>query len=73
MHSTEFPNLPLPLIPRLTKCENLEAAVSLRVKQDEAKKRQHKALMEKADDISMEEGRGAMALETCETSAADGG
>ncbi len=28
--------------------------MSLRVKQDEAKKRQHKALMEKADDISME-------------------
>jgi hypothetical protein len=27
--------------------------VSLRVKQDEAKKRQHKAAMEKADDISI--------------------
>ncbi len=27
--------------------------MSLRMKQDEAKKRQHKALMEKADDISM--------------------
>jgi hypothetical protein len=54
MHSTEFLNLPFPFILRLTKCGNLEAAVSLRVKQDEAKKRQHKALMEKADDSSME-------------------
>ena len=54
MHSTEFLNLPFPFILRLTKCGNLEATVSLRVKQDEAKKRQHKALMEKADDISME-------------------
>jgi hypothetical protein len=54
MDSTEFLNLPVPFILRLTKCGNLEAAVSLRVKQDEAKKRQHKALMEKADDMSME-------------------
>jgi hypothetical protein len=53
MHITESLTLPLPLIPRLTKCGNLEATVSLRVKQDEAKKRQHKAAMEKADDISM--------------------
>ncbi len=53
MHSTESRTLPLPLIPRLTKCGNLESTVSLRMKQDEAKKRQHKVLMEKADDISM--------------------
>jgi hypothetical protein len=41
------------LIPRVSKCGNLEASLSLRHKQEEeAKKRQDKVTMEKAENIS---------------------
>ena len=47
---------PMPYPPHLSresKCGNLEASLSLRHKQEEAKKRQHKAAMEKADNLSV--------------------
>ncbi len=42
----------LPLVRRESKCCNLEASLSLRCRQEEAKKRQHKAAMDKADNMS---------------------
>jgi hypothetical protein len=40
------------VVPRLAKCENLEASVSLRARQDDGKKRQHLLAMEQADDVA---------------------
>jgi hypothetical protein len=42
----------LTLVRRESKCGNLEASLSLRRRQEEAKKRQHKATPDKAENMS---------------------
>jgi hypothetical protein len=42
----------LPLVRRESKCGNLEASLSLRRRQEEAKKRQYEAAMDKAENMS---------------------
>jgi hypothetical protein len=54
----------LPLVRRESKCGNLEASLSLRHRQEEAKERQHKAAMEKADNMSDWLTRKMKALKT---------
>jgi hypothetical protein len=53
MHQVAYQTLCPFVIPRVTKCENLEATVNLRDKQNDAKKRQHKAAMAKANNMTL--------------------